>query len=90
MLHRISLSNERQEKFKQLRIARLLTDATKFGQAEDIRAYVADLSASLSVNADPTISCKLEALRSWALTQADMIDPAKSGAFLEALNKHES
>ncbi|WP_457811356.1 hypothetical protein [Sinorhizobium meliloti] len=75
--------HERQIEAEQARIDHLLSDAKAFRQAADIRAYIesarqASASAQHSISAD-----ELEEWASWALAQADRIDPVLSRRFLK-------
>lgn len=70
---------ERCERLEKERIDRLLGEATSLQQANDIRTYVR--AGMVTSAGSPHISCnELERWCSWALTQADRIDPIKRGA----------
>lgn len=74
---------ERLIKEQQDRIDRLLGEAMALRQATDIRAYVDAVMARVQREDDDPV--KLERLRawaSWALAEADRIDPIKSERFL--------
>lgn len=71
---------ERLEQLEQARIAGLLAAADDFRRARDIRAYVAGLGDVL----DPTDPARWSAYldwSTWALAQADRIDPALRPTF---------
>lgn len=75
---------ERQKRIEQGRINRLLRDATAFQQAGAIRQYVEAIR--LGQPRDRTSpSDELEQWSQWALAQADRIDPAIGGRFLNAM-----
>ena len=80
---------ERQERERILqeqkaRVDRLLNEAAALRQAVDIRAYVdAVRTTSASVARLPQET--IEAWATWALTEADRIDPILSGRFLEGM-----
>jgi hypothetical protein len=74
---------ERQERLEQARIDRLLKDADAFRKANEIRTYVAALTSRVQENGKAELE-DLERWREWALAQADRIDPAIGGAFLNA------
>jgi hypothetical protein len=76
------MERERQIKAEQARVDRLLSEATAFRQANDIRAYVGRIREAYAASADPTSQQELNAWVSWALAQADRIDPVRSGKFL--------
>jgi hypothetical protein len=75
------MERERQVKAERARVDRLLSEATAFRQANDIRAYV-DTIRGAHASADPASQQELNAWVSWALAQADRIDPVRSGKFL--------
>ena len=74
---------ERQERLEQARIDRLLKDADAFRKANEIRNYVAALTARIQENSKMDLE-DLERWREWALAQADRIDPAVGRDFLNA------
>lgn len=59
---------------------RLLSQAVRMRQADDIRAYVAAVCARCASGARAPLA--LEAWRDWALARADALDPVESGAFV--------
>ena len=73
---------ERRLKAEQARVHRLLSEATAFRQANDIRAYVETTRKANAASADPVSREELDAWASWALAQADRIDPVRSKKFL--------
>jgi hypothetical protein len=72
---------ERFKKLEQQRIDGLLSQAIALRQARDIRSYVFDVRATLATP-PPGGAGQFEEWASWALEQADRIDPVKSQAFL--------
>lgn len=74
---------ERQQRLEQARIDHLLKDAAAFQQADEIRNYVAALTSKVHANGSADVE-QLERWKAWALAQADRIDPAVNGAFLNA------
>lgn len=82
------LERERQQRLEQARIDRLLKDASAFQQAVEIRNYVAVLSSQVQKNGNADIT-QLERWRTWALAQADRIDPSLNGAYLNAEKDRE-
>ena len=79
---------ERQRRFEQARLDRLLRDASAFRQAADIRRYVERLRRAQSCESTVSVS-DFERWSNWALAQADRIDPGVGGIFLKAM-KDES
>lgn len=74
---------ERQIQAQKERIERLLNEASSLRQATDIRAYVEAVRAANASSANPLPQDKVEAWATWALAEADRIDPVRSGRFLE-------
>jgi len=75
---------ERQRRIEQGRVNRLLRDAAAFQEAGAIRQYVEAIRSSPARNTTP--ASELEQWSQWALAQADRIDPAIGGRFLNAGN----
>ena len=73
---------EKQRLVEKAKTDRLLREAAAFRQARDIRQYVADVLATLQ--ADSAIEEQEAAKRwaTWALVEANRIDPVASGKFL--------
>lgn len=75
---------ERKKKLEQARIDRLLRDAAAFEQASVIRRFVEGIrnqaGAALAASAE-----ELDRWSSWALAQADRVDPAVGGKFLTSM-----
>ena len=71
---------ERRILMEKARTDRLLQDAASLRQAEDIRSYVETVRRISPVS---VTTSALEQWCSWALAQADKIDPVKSGHFLK-------
>jgi hypothetical protein len=62
-------------------VDRLLGEAAAFRQANDIRAYV-ETVRSANATAAPVSPKEFDAWATWALAQADRIDPVRSKRFL--------
>ena len=79
---------ERIARLQRERIEKLLGQAAAFEQARTIRQYVESVrraaAESLKVPAD-----RLDAWATWALAEADRIDPSLNGRFLECLDAME-
>lgn len=73
---------ERLVKEQQDKIDRLLGEAMALRQATDIRVYVETVIARMKCENDPLKLKKLHGWASWALAEADRIDPIKSEQFL--------
>jgi hypothetical protein len=67
----------------------LLGDAAAFRQSTDIRSFVADVEARYTAGDVPVSHEELDAWRSWALNQAERIDPVRSGHFLGTMKDEE-
>ncbi|MDX1245413.1 hypothetical protein GOL91_03595 [Sinorhizobium medicae] len=74
---------ERQIQAEQARIDHLLSDAKAFRQAADIRAYIESVRQASAGAQDSISADELEDWASWALAQADRIDPVLSKRFLK-------
>ena len=72
---------ERQAQREKARVDHLLSQARAFRQAEQIRAYVSGVRAINATAPDGLPPTELNAWSSWALVQADRIDPVLSGAY---------
>jgi hypothetical protein len=80
---------DRKERLEQARIDRLLRDATLFQQARDIRNYVEAIRyGKIEGNSPPPPD--LDKWCTWALAQADRIDPAAGDVFLESIDDEMS
>jgi hypothetical protein len=77
------LERERRIKAEEERINRLLGEAAAFRQASDIRAYVENVRRANAVIEEPASQEELDVWSSWALAQADRIDPVRSKKFLK-------
>jgi hypothetical protein len=77
------LERERRIKAEEERINRLLGEAAAFRQASDIRAYVENVRRANATIVEPVSQEDLDAWSSWALAQADRIDPVYSKKFLK-------
>lgn len=73
---------ERLAQLEKERIDRLLSEATSLRQANDIRTYVSTVKTAVGSSSEFTLE-ELERWCTWALAQADRIDPIKSRAFLK-------
>lgn len=67
------------------RVDQLLGDAAAFRQAADIRAFVADVEARFATGDVSVSQGELEAWHTWALAQAERIDPVRSGRFVVSM-----
>lgn len=74
---------ERIAAIEQARIDRLLGEADSLRKAQDIRAYVQSVRATGASLPVPVPESELSAWATWALAQADRIDPVLSRRFLE-------
>ena len=72
---------ERQERLEKERVDGLLADAAALRKAQDIRAYVEEIKTLVE-----TESPDLQEWATWALAQADRIDPVVSGRYRDAMN----
>lgn len=80
---------ERLAALEQARIDRLMRDAANFRMAADIRTYVKDVAAQVA-SGDVSVSQEdLNTWSAWALAQAERIDPARSGRYLDAMRDKE-
>lgn len=80
---------ERRIALEKARVDRLLGDATALRQAADIRTYVEAVRQRCSDEDNPVSADELEAWASWALTQADRLDPVRSGRFVQRMKDPE-
>ncbi|ODM71380.1 hypothetical protein A6X20_30290 [Bradyrhizobium elkanii] len=81
---------ERQEKLAQARIDRLLAEAASLRNAADIRAYVRAAEQAVECEGIAASADELAHWSSWALAQADRIDPVKNRQFLQAFEEGDS
>jgi hypothetical protein len=72
---------ERLARFEKARIDHLLEQARALDQAQQIRAYVKAVQALNAQAQDPMSADELASWASWALAQADRIDPVVSGVY---------
>ncbi len=79
---------ERQEKLDRARIAALLRAADDFRTANDIRAFVAALGSTLA-DEDAGRQVQYAEFSSWALAQADRLDPALKATFIDPVGEIE-
>jgi hypothetical protein len=75
---------ERLKRLEQGHIDRLLRDAAAFQQAGVIRNYVQAIRSAFPSDG-PLPTAELETWSSWALAQADRIDPSIGSAFLRSM-----
>ncbi|TBD58674.1 hypothetical protein ELH15_08935 [Rhizobium ruizarguesonis] len=73
---------ERRVKEEQSRVDRLLSEAKALREAQEIRAYVASVKALNETSHEPILETDIASWASWALEQADRIDPIRSRRFL--------
>lgn len=83
----VRLERERQQQREQARIDRLLADASALCQAGEIRSYVERVVNSVAAEGPELPSAQLDTWVTWALAQADRIDPVRSGRFIEAMKE---
>lgn len=76
---------ERIAALEKARVDRLLGEAASLRQAEQIRAYVSAVEQRLRQSGDHADPEAFNRWKSWALAQADRIDPVLSGQFLRDL-----
>jgi len=76
---------ERIAALEKARVDRLLGEAAALHRAEQIRAYVSAVEHRLKQSHGHVEPNSLVRWKDWALTQADKIDPVKSGLFLQGL-----
>jgi hypothetical protein len=79
---------ERQKKLERARIAQLLRGADDFRMANEIRAFVAALGSTFADD-DADRQVQFTAFSSWALAQADRIDPALKPIFIDPVGELE-
>jgi hypothetical protein len=72
---------ERQARMEKARVDHLLAQAQALHQAGQIRDYVARIQALNAQAPDPMTPEELDSWSSWALAQADRIDPVVLGAY---------
>lgn len=72
---------ERRAKFEKAQVDHLLAQAEALHQANQIRAYVDAVTVLNAAAPDPMTADQLQSWASWALAQADRIDPVASGTF---------
>lgn len=78
---------ERLAALKRARVESLLSDAEAFRKANDIRAFVGELTARFEQGAIDVSSDRMTFWCKWALAQADNLDPVSNGRFTDfALN----
>lgn len=75
--------HERQVQAQKERVERLLKEASALRQSAEIRAYVEAVRAANASAINPLPSDKIEAWATWALAEADRIDPIRTGRFLD-------
>ena len=76
---------ERLAVLEKARIDSLLQSATAFRQAEDIRRFVAGVEECYAAGDVPVLEADLATWRRWALDQADLIDPVRSGRVIDTM-----
>lgn len=77
----VQQERERRERFERSQVRRLLKEAAALRTANDIRRYVADARLSNGSIADPVPDAQFAAWATWALANADRIDPIVSRSF---------
>lgn len=91
----LRLEAERQERarlrrLEKARTDKLLGEAMSLRLADDIRAYVAAVTARNADDAEPVPDADMATWTQWALAQADRIDPVRSRAFLQPVPEEEN
>jgi hypothetical protein len=76
---------ERLAALEKARLDRLLQDAANYHLARDIRGFVAEVEARAAGGEVTASAVDIAAWRTWALRQADRIDPVRSGRFLVSM-----
>ena len=76
---------ERRERIEKARVDRLLEDATALRKACDIRNYV-EMMRHVKSTGDSVSTVVLDKWCTWALAQADRIDPTCGDAFLASMD----
>jgi hypothetical protein len=79
----IRKEQERQARIEQASIDKLMDDAAALRMATDIRAYVEAVRSANRESPEPMSEDQMSEWASWALLQAERIDPVRSRAFLE-------
>ena len=79
---------ERQARLAQARIDRLMKDADAFQRASEIRRYVGKVRVASSCGG-PIETEELETWMTWALAQADRIDPSVDQKFLASMHDEQ-
>jgi hypothetical protein len=79
---------ERRKRLEQARIDRLLKDAAAFQHAGAIRKYVEAIRLATS-SSEACSAEKFERWSQWALSEANRIDPAIGGGFLNAMQDEQ-
>jgi len=85
----VRIERERLIQLEKERVERLLGDATALRQAADIRSYVEEVRSMCTVEGKHIPAEKMGAWTTWALAQADHIDPVRSGRFLNSMKNRE-
>jgi hypothetical protein len=75
-------ARERRIQVEKARIDRLLGEAAALRQANDIRTYAETVRTMNEKTPNPVSPEEIDAWASWALAQADRIDPVLSRSFL--------
>src|SRR3546814_4824584 len=80
----------RLRRLEKARIDKLLQEAMSLRLANDIRAYVAAVSARNAEVADPVSDADMTAWSLWALAQADRVDPVLARVFLQPVSEEDA
>ena len=81
-------ARERKRVLEEARVDRLLRDAAAFQQAREIRAY-ADAIRELKLKDGNAIPSQLDRWITWAIAQADRIDPIIGNSFLMSMEEDD-
>ena len=90
--HRLEVEREERARLRRLekaRIDKLLGEAMSLRLADDVRAYVAAVTARNAEEDEPIPATEMATWTQWALAQADRIDPVRSRAFLQPVPQEE-
>jgi C4-dicarboxylate-specific signal transduction histidine kinase len=82
-------AEERRIQTEQSRVDRLLADANSLRQAREIRDYVGAVRQLHTAQDEGMPTDKLETWASWAVAQAERIDPVSGLRFIESMNDED-
>ncbi len=82
--------HERHIALEKARVDRLLSDAAALQRASVIRTYVEAVRIKCAEAEHSVPVDELERWANWALSQADQLDPVKSGRFLDSMRDRDT